>query len=265
MFTLGSASGNTFAYAWADQVPAGFDGAAWARLLCPRGSALGLDGVFLLDRPVPGLAWRLEHWDADGAHTFCSNGSRGALALPGAPEGALIEACSSGEPVTLRRQPEGFAIRLPAGPGFGFAASPLELPEPHVCAWIGNPQLVVEVARANQVDLGPFAVPLRHHPGFAQGTNVSVLEILAPGSARIRTWERGVEGETLCCGTGAAVAGAWLTRRTGIPQWRLIPTGEDPVTVSAELAGNGDWRELWLCGSARVLGSFQSALQPGPA
>lgn len=262
MFTLASASGNTFAYAWADQVPAHFDGAAWARTLCPRGRGLGLDGVFLLSRFIAGAPWRLEHWDGDGAHTFCSNGSRAALALPGAPEGDLVAACSSGELVTLRRQPEGCAIRLPAGPGFGFVPSPLELPQPHVCAWIGNPQLVVEVSRTAEVDLAPFAVPLRYHPGFQQGSNVSVLEILGPGAARIRTWERGVEGETLCCGTGAAVAGAWLTRRTGIPQWRLIPTGEDPVTVAAELDASGDWRELWLCGTARVLGRFQPALPP---
>ena len=264
MFTLASASGNTFGYAWADAVPNDFDGAAWARTLCPRGSGLGLDGLFLLGRPVAGLPWVLEHWDGDGAHTFCANGSRAALALPGAPEPTEVEARSSGEAITLRRQPDGFALRLPAGPGFGFSSSPLSLAQPHVCAWIGNPQLVVEVPRVAEVDLPDFAVPLRHHPLFLQGSNVSILEILAPGSARIRTWERGVEGETLCCGTGCAVAGAWLTRRTGIRQWQVIPTGLDPVTVIADLDPRGDWRELWLSGRARVLGSFSPGFGPQP-
>jgi diaminopimelate epimerase len=259
MFTLASASGNTFAYAWADEVPAAFDGARWARTLCPRGTALGLDGLFLLTRPESGLPWVLEHWDADGGHTFCSNGSRGALALPGAPEGPLVEAVSSGERVTLRREAQGFAIRMPSGPGFGFTPSPLDLPEPHVCGWIGNPQLVVEVPRAAAVDLARFAPPLRHHPGFPRGTNVNVLEIVAPGSALIRSWERGVEGETLCCGTGCAVAGAWLTRRTGLARWELTPTGGEKVTVEAELQADGSWRELWLSGDARVLGSFRPA------
>ncbi len=86
---------------------------------------------------------------------------------------------------------------------------------------------------------------------------MNVLEITSPGEARIRTWERGVEGETLCCGTGCAVAGAWLTQRTGVNHWRLHPAGKDPVTVSVALDANGKWWELWLSGSIRVLGRFQ--------
>lgn len=267
MFTLASASGNTFAYAWQDEVPADFDGARWARALCPRGPGLGLDGVFLLARPSKGLPWILEHWDADGAHTFCSNGSRAALALPGAPAGPEVQACSSGEQVTLARQDGAFAIRMPSGAGFGFRPSPLQLAQDHVCAWIGNPQLVVAVPRADAIDLAAFAVPLRHHPAFPQGTNVSVLEVVAPGSARIRTWERGVEGETLCCGTGSAVAAAWLARRTGLAHWELVPTGGEPITVDVELQENGDWRELWLWGSVRLLGTFtpSEALLDAPA
>ena len=255
--TLVSASGNTFAYAWADRVPADFDGPRWARALCPRGTRLGLDGLFLLQTPSPGQPWILEHWDGDGGRTFCSNGSRAALAVPGAPAGARIAALSSGEAVTLARDPDGYGIRLPSGPGFGFGPSPLELAEPHVCAWIGNPQLVIELPQVPALDLARYAPPLRHHPGFPQGSNVNVLELLEPGRARIRSWERGVEGETLCCGTGCAVAGAWLTRRTGIREWQL--SAGEPVTVRCELAANGDWRELWLIGGARVLGQFRSA------
>jgi len=256
-FTLGSASGNTFAYLWEDEAPEGFDGPAWARALCPRGTALGVDGLFLLARPVPGRPWVLEHWDTDGGRTFCSNGSRGALALPGAPEGPLVAASSSGVAVTLGRREGGFAIRMPQGPGFGFKASPLALTEPHACGWIGNPQLVVEVPKVAEVAFAAFAVPLRFHPGFAGGTNVNLVEVLGPGSARIRSWERGVEAETLCCGTGCGVAGAWLAKRTGVMDWVLVPESGEPVTVSVALGEDGDWTELWLSGGARVLGTFQ--------
>lgn len=259
MFTLASASGNTFAYIWKDALPAAFDGPTWAERLCRRGASLGLDGLFLLDRPVPGQPWVLEHWDGDGGRTFCSNGSRGALCLPGAPKTAEVAAISSGERITLRRDPDGFAIRLPDGPGFGFTPSPLDRVEPHACAWIGNPQLVLELPRIGDLDLAAVAVPLRHHPGFPQGTNVNVLEILEPGLARIRSWERGVEGETLCCGTGCAVAGAWLTRRTGRPVWTLRTAGGDPLTVTTDLADATRWRELWLSGQARLLGTFTPA------
>lgn len=238
-------------------MPADFDGARWARALCPRGRGLGLDGLFLLARPVPGLPWVLEHWDTDGGRTFCANGSRGALALPGAPEGPLVSAVSSGVAVTLGRRNGGFAIRLPDGEGFGFQTSSLLLPEPHVFGWIGNPQLVVAVRSVAEIDLAAFAVPLRFHPAFPEGTNVNVVELVAPGSARIRSWERGVEGETLCCGTGCGVAAAWLAKRTGIMDWTLEPGSGDPVTVNVALGEDGDWRELWLSGGAERMGHFE--------
>jgi diaminopimelate epimerase len=123
----------------------------------------------------------------------------------------------------------------------------------HAFGQIGNPQLVIEHPDVDGLDLDAFAPPLRHHPSLPGGTNVNVLQERGPGLARIRSWERGVEGETLCCGTGCAVAGAWLARRTGILVWRLLPQG-DPVTVEVSPSPEG-WRELWLSGPVSLQGS----------
>lgn len=259
MLTIASASGNVFAYVWADEAP-DFHGPRWAQLMCPRGQGLGLDGIFLLQRPIPGEPWSMEHWDLDGSSTFCGNGTRAALAIPGAPRGGLIPGLSNGTSVVLRRTSAGLGIRMPEGEGFGFQASPLALVEPHCCAWIGNPHLVVEVPGVETFDLARFAPPLRRHPGFPEGTNVNIVEVLAPGHARVRTWERGVEGETLSCGTGSAVTGAWLARRTGLLHWTLQSGGADPVQVVVGALTGDSWRDLWLEGPVRVLGSFQ----PGP-
>jgi len=252
MFTLAAASGNAFAYAWAPLSEPG----RWAREL---GARLGLDGLFVLERPAPGEPWVLEHWDADGGATFCSNGTRAALAVPGAPEGSEVEVRSNGEAIRLRRTGMEVAIRMPSGPGTGFRPLPPAMAEaaggPHAFAWIGNPQLVLERSGVPGLDLPALALPLRHHPALEGGTNVNALEVLAPGRARIRSFERGVEGETRCCGTGCAVAGAWLARRTGIPQWRL-ETLDDPVTVTADLDGEG-WHELWLAGPVKAMGSWK--------
>lgn len=250
MFTVASASGNAFAYAW-DALPPGGDGPAWARALCPGRK---LDGLFLLARPVPGRPWSMEHWDADGAATFCSNGTRAALALPGAPTETELAVVSSGEEVRLRREGAAVAILMPSGPGTGFSPFPAPLEGPHAFGWVGNPQLVLERPGVETLDLGLLAAPLRHHPALPGGTNVNVLELLGPGQARIRSWERGVEGETLCCGTGCAVAGAWLARRTGIRTWRLLARGGE-VTVSVSPEGEG-WRELWLSGPVAVMEAF---------
>lgn len=255
---LASAAGNTFGYLWAAEVPPSFDGEAWARALCPRGRGFGLDGLFLLHRPGAG-PWRMEHWDLDGAYTFCSNGTRAALGLEGAPKADALEAVSSGEPVALRRDAQGIGLRMPEGEGTGLR--PLPMPvwgalggRPAAFGLVGNPQLVVEVPRVAEVDLASFAPPLRHHAAFKGGSNINVIEIAGEHEARIRSWERGVEGETLCCGTGCAVAAAWLAQRTGRGQWVLHTASGEPVTAELESLPGGAWKNLWLSGPVRRIG-----------
>ncbi len=258
---LASASGNAFAYQWEDEAGAGIEGPLLARALA--GGRPGIDGVFLVSRPEAGRPWKLEHWDTDGSATFCGNGSRAALALPGAPTGATVEVRSNGLAVTLRRDATGIGLRMPEGPGFGLQAAGLGLASPHGFGWIGNPQLVVEQPDVASLDLAAFAPPLRRHPAFPEGTNVSVVQVLEDGLARIRSWERGVEGETLCCGTGCAVAGAWLAQRSGVMRWTLLPAGPDPVTVEVEGLVAGAWRGLWLSGPVRYAGLRTGPGEPG--
>lgn len=255
---IASASGNVFAYLWADQAPADFEGGRWARALCPRGDGFGLDGLFLMDRPAPDGPWRLEHWDADGSATFCSNGTRAALALHGSPRAGQLPVRSNGTEVLLRRVEEGAALRMPEGPDCGLRPLDLDLPMPWAYGWIGNPQLVIELPGVDRLDLAAFAPPLRHHPALPAGANVNVIEQLAPGRARIRSWERGVEGETLCCGTGCAVAGAWQATRTGIRRWEFLTAGADPVIVEAGAVEAGRWTDLWLSGPVRRVGTVQA-------
>lgn len=260
MITLASASGNVFAYLWADELPQGFDGAAWARKLSPRGEGLGVDGLFVLERPVPGTPWIMTHWDPDGSRSFCSNGTRAAAALLTPDVEGTLEAVVSGERVSLRVGGGLAALRLPEGEGYGLSPVALDLPFPHGYGWTGTPHLAVEVEDTETVDLRTFGPPLRHHPALPHGANVSIVQVLGPGRARIRTWERGVEDETLCCGQGCAVTAAWLASRTGVRAWHFTPRGRDAVTVRLEPGPDGRWRELWLEGPVRLLGQ----VVPGP-
>ena len=183
------------------------------------------------------------------------------MIIPGAPETTLVEALSNDEPILLRRTGEAIGIRMPEGDGNGLRAVPMSTPHPAGFGWIGNPQLVMRVPSVSAVDLSTLAPPLRHHAGTPGGTNVNVVEVTAPGEARIRSWERGVEGETLCCGTGCAVAAAWLASTEEILHWRLATAAGETVTVTLTLAARGAWRDLWLSGPVLNLG----VVQPDPS
>lgn len=111
-------------------------------------------------------------------------------------------------------------------------------------ASIGNPHLVLIVEDPEREDvatLGP-----RLEAGYAGGVNVGFVGVMDPARLRLRVWERGV-GETLACGSGAAVAHA-LTRSLGMAE----------TSVSVELRGGRLGVELrdevtWISGPARYV------------
>lgn len=250
---IAAASGNTFAYIWAQDLPSDCNRASLSVAICTPKHALKLDGLFILDDFTPGVPWVMEHYEPDGQRTFCSNGTRAACVM--LPEGwtGEIQAQVSGEWVALRVEKEQVALKMPEGPGYGFQEIPKLLDAPHVLGFTGTPHLIIELPDVRAVDLRSFAPPLRHHPALSEGANVSLVEVTGDGMARIRTWERGVEGETLCCGQGCAVAGAWLARRGNTKKWRFQPMGEDPVWVEVESVHDTQWKGLWLSGPIRRL------------
>jgi diaminopimelate epimerase len=256
IFTLASASGNVFAFVWSHGLVAAnaFDGAMWAKRICPRGHGLGLDGLFLLNPPTNERPWSIEHWDIDGSRSFCSNGTRAAAALLPDQFQGLIEVCSTDEQAQLDRNGLEVGLRLPEGGSFHLSDAPENMPFPAVYGWTGTPQLILQVPDVESIDLPAFAPPLRFHQELLFGANVSILQVLSPGMAKIRTWERGVEGETQSCGQGAAAAAAWLAEQTGISTWSIQPKGADPLRVDVGKIENRRWSELWLRGPVRVLG-----------
>jgi len=95
----------------------------------------------------------------------------------------------------------------------------------------GVPHAVVIVDDLDGVEIDEAAFPIRHHPTFPEGANVDFVQVESPGSLRVRTFERGVEGETLSCGTGAAASAA-VARRLGLVGENVeVETPGGPLTV----------------------------------
>jgi diaminopimelate epimerase len=121
------------------------------------------------------------------------------------------------------------------------------------------PHWIVPVTSVDALDFAALARPLRAWPALGpEGTNVDAVEICGR-MLRVRTWERGVEGETLACGSGLVAAGHWASTARGLKlPLDLATAGGDRLRLEADPAGRG----LWLEGPARVV--FAGTLAEGP-
>ncbi|MGN6485321.1 MAG: diaminopimelate epimerase, partial [Thermomicrobiales bacterium] len=222
--------------------------AAFVRAICQRRTGIGADGVVLIepvapDGPGAGAAdFRWRYVNADGTEgEMCGNG-----AMCGARfavlNGIAPAACAFQTPSGLVRAEvasHGTGVRLamvdagPYVPPRPVRASIGVLDVASVPVGVPHAVVVVEDADAwpPQGTFDAIGRELRHHPEFAPaGTNVNVISSLGPSRIRMRTYERGVEAETLACGTGA-VASAIAASRQGL----VDPAG--PVAVQA----SGGW------------------------
>jgi diaminopimelate epimerase len=119
----------------------------------------------------------------------------------------------------------------------------------------GVAHCVYEVENVATVELVQMAPAIRHHARFPGGTNVNVFEKLSEKEVRLRTFERGVEGETLACGTGAVATAIACHRWWGWTGQIVLHVagGELVVELSPDLS------EVWLlgpvsCGESASLG-----------
>jgi diaminopimelate epimerase len=190
--------------------------------LCHRQRGVGADGLLLLNRGRPGVApWAWEFYNCDGSVAeMCGNGARCFARFVQRRTGAgptvtfltgagLITATLEGERVTVTLTPPR-DLRLREA-----VTLAEETREVHSLD-TGVPHAVLLVTEIDQVDVLRLGAEIRRHPHFApRGTNVDFVQVLSPGSLRVRTFERGVEGETLACGTGVTAAALVCARLGG--------------------------------------------------
>jgi diaminopimelate epimerase len=259
-----SGSGNDFVMVDARQEGRGDLGRAEViQSICARGTGVGADGIVFLE-PSTVAAVRLTYLNADGTRAdFCGNATlcttRLAVELGvGTPAGFDIETDSGIVRARLSAGRPEIDLQPVAGIQAGVAVIPLAPAERRIgFALVGVPHLVIEVDDISTVDVVGRGRPLRSHPSLSHGANVNFVARRPDGVWRIRTYERGVEAETLACGSGSVATAIMLTT------WGLVAGPVDletssgqAVTVSLRLAG-----ESWfpsLRGEGRVV--YQATL-----
>jgi diaminopimelate epimerase len=224
--------------------------------LCHRRLGLGADGVLLV-LPHAEREARLLYWNADGsAARFCANGTRCAARLVAERWGWPSLVLHTGfAPVPAEVRGVEVTLTLPAPAavgswqeyeveGTGVRGLRVELGVPHLIVPVSWPDFWIR-------RLEPLAPELRRHPTLpAGGANVNFVRVIG-GELAIRTWERGVEGETLSCGSGGVAAGlaapaeGWLAAPVAVrtASGRVLhvePLGEPPRCPS-RLAGPAEW------------------------
>jgi len=214
------------------------------RQLCDRKFGIGADGLILL-RPSDEADFRMVYFNADGNESsMCGNGGRciayfsNMLGYSG-PETTFIaidglhKATISGDIVALLMQDAG----------------PLEIGDGHCVINTGSPHYVIQKPDLEDIDIIQEARKVRYSKRFEkEGINVNFLEE-KEGELYVRTYERGVENETLSCGTGMVAATLYadalgMGSKTG--GYRVNSIGGS-VEVSFESKGTF-YENIWLKG-----------------
>ena len=163
----------------------------------------------------------------------------------------LIPARVEGESVTLNLP----ALSVPGGPvaitgeGLPPEATPIDVGVPHLVVFVRGDLASLPVDR-----LGP---PLRRHPAMPDGANVNFVEVTGPRSIRVRTYERGVEGETLACGSGV-VASAIVAARLALVSPPVVCATRSGAAFTVDFSErDGEIVDTRLTGDAREIYSGQ--------
>jgi diaminopimelate epimerase len=232
------------------------------RALLDRRHGVGGDGLLVLRPARRDAIVEVRFWNPDGRPAaFCGNGARcvAAFLLKNRPATAEAEFRLGRVRVLGRRAGGRMAVLIPVPRSLEPPEGPPPVPLADQGAWYesGVPHWIVPVSRIEAVDLDALARPLRDWPALgAGGTNVDLVEV-REGDVLVRTFERGVEGETLACGSGLAAAGWWAAQARGLPYpIRLRTRGGDRLRLEPDGAGRG----LWLTGPVRIVFSGRVAV-----
>lgn len=174
------------------------DRTSYVQKICERHFGVGSDGLILIQEDDE-YDFYMEFFNPDGSQSFCGNGSRCAVMFS-SHMGIIGETCTFN---SIHGLNEGKVVDANNVSLKMFDVSRIEIGEGHHFIDTGSPHYNIYVDEVDKIDLIPFARNIRYNDRFgSEGTNVNIIQKVKEGSIKVRTYERGVENETLSCGTG---------------------------------------------------------------
>jgi diaminopimelate epimerase len=230
----------------------------YAQRLCACKTGVGADGLILLENSAKAdLSWRF--YNADGSEAeMCGNGARCAARF--AVLNAIAQSSLTLETLAgiIHAEVQDRLARV-LMTGVGDFRLHLDIPVSDLTLHghfmkVGVPHAVIPVENLDDVPIKEWGRAVRFHPLFQPaGANCNFVTVEGPHALMVRTYERGVEDETLACGTGA-VASALISARLGqVSSPVLVSTrGGEVLTVTYQAKGEA-LSEVFLEGEALVV------------
>jgi diaminopimelate epimerase len=227
--------------------------------LCDRHRGVGADGVLLLEKASNNGDFRMRYFNADGGEAeMCGNGARCFARFANKMANASGKISFDTQAGVIAAELLNDLVKLQMTEPTDLRIN-MKLPvtnEDKTVHFInsGVPHVVIPVSRVDDVDVRGEGSAIRHHSRFSpKGANVNFIEKLGPKKIAVRTYERGVEDETLACGTGvvaSALIFATLENTNG--PITVIARGGDELQVGFEKSDN-QFCEVTLTGPAEFV------------
>jgi len=229
--------------------------------LCDRNRGIGADGLLAVEPASAGADYRFRYYNADGYEAeMCGNGAR-CFGRFTAHLGERMRERVTFETMagTLAAEMIGDNVRIAMSepkdlklnsgakvPGFDAALHFVNTGVPHVVAFVASPEAL------DDFDVFKHGSAIRQHPAFAPaGTNANFAAVLSAQHIAIRTFERGVEDETLACGTGMVACALVHHLLSGAPSPIQVDVeGGDTLEISFEKRGDQAFKNVTLTGPA---------------
>lgn len=226
--------------------------------LCDRHRGVGADGLLAVEPSEKGADVKFRYYNADGGEVeMCGNGARcfgrytarlldnGQTSLTFETIAGTLQADLIGEEVCIAMSdPFDLEMNSPVkATGLKTAVHNLNTGVPHAVLFVDD---------LEKLDLVTAGASIRYSDHYPNGTNANFTKILAPDHLAVRTYERGVEGETLACGTGITACALIHYLLTGAPSpIKIDVAGGDTLSIGFEVSKDTQ--------------SFQKVTLTGPA